>query len=296
MKTKTNLKWLYNALLVPMAIVISHSIVLGQTAVNDTTFIYGKLLNDESTGKPLTQGCNSTGAIRFFKGETISIIGFEICHPYGNMNATPGKFYHVLKDTGAVFIPVTSIKVLGEWAEKITSLTPEDFAVIENNVQKKYREYVRLQEQEAQEKKRIADSLEIVRVNKLNAFIDKAALKGICIYESKPFDVSEYTDGTGMEMTFYNPTKKEIKYIHATVVGYNAVKDPVIELGKTSHTLKCIGPMPPNDHGTYKFDYVWHSDLVETAKVTTIKVQYMDGTEKVIAKPSEVVIPRDLLE
>jgi hypothetical protein len=35
MKTKTNLKWLYNALLVPMATVTSHSMMVGQTTVNE---------------------------------------------------------------------------------------------------------------------------------------------------------------------------------------------------------------------------------------------------------------------
>lgn len=98
------------------------------------------------------------------------------------------------------------------------------------------------------------------------------------------FDSSEYTDGTGAEFTFYNPTKKTIKYIYPTVIGYNAVDDKI-----GSKTLTCIGPIEPEGFCSYTFDYVWMTDLVKNAKISNLKIQYKDGTTRTITRPSQVV-------
>lgn len=45
-----------------------------------------------------------------------------------------------------------------------------------------------------------------------------------------------------------------------------------------------------------KFNYVWYSDLVERVKILSVKVQYMDGTIKIINKPNEITLSRDLYQ
>ena len=129
--------------------------------------------------------------------------------------------------------------------------------------------------------------------NKSEAYDEMKAFskKGISIPYWGPYDESEYTDGTGVKFTFHNPTNKTIKYINLSFVGYNAVNDRV---GKTM-TRKCIGPIDPDETGTYVFEYVWFTDIVEYVKITSLSVQYMDGTIKKVPNPHSVVWSEDLL-
>lgn len=117
---------------------------------------------------------------------------------------------------------------------------------------------------------------------------------GIAILTASVYDVSEYTEGTGFRITFYNPTKKTIKYVTATFVGYNSVKDPVKDFRtqSTQLTLKGVGPIEPGMSATYSREYAWMTDLVETVKITGVKVQYMDGSTKVVKDPKQARLDR----
>lgn len=118
-------------------------------------------------------------------------------------------------------------------------------------------------------------------LNTINGF----ASKGVSIPSWGVYDMSEYTDGTGMRFSFHNPTKKTIKYVNVSFVGYNAVDDRV---GRAI-SKRCIGPIEPDETASYDFEYAWFTDVVEYAKMTSLSVQYMDGTTKTVAKPSSVV-------
>lgn len=116
---------------------------------------------------------------------------------------------------------------------------------------------------------------------------------GIAILKSRIYDVSEYTEGTGFEVTYYNPTKKTIKYITTNLVGYNAVGDPVkVKGGKTQATVKGIGPVEPDSSAGYSYEYTWFTDLVETYKIVSIKVQYMDGSSTTVNDPKKAWLDR----
>lgn len=108
------------------------------------------------------------------------------------------------------------------------------------------------------------------------------------------YDESRYTDGTGINFEFYNPTKKTIKYITVNYVGYNAVDDKVSSRGKYTQTAKCVGPIEPGEDATYQFTYVWFTDIVDYAKLISIKVQYKDGTIKTITHPNKIVWEDDI--
>jgi hypothetical protein len=265
------------------------STIISQNVIYDSTIIWGKLRSPESTGDPLSQGCSSFGQLRLLAGDTIPIIGFEKCYPYGSLKAVPKAYYLAMFDTGTIFLPESSVSILGNWGGKISTLSAEEFTQLESNTRNYILNLLEI-------KNHIQDSLEAIRQKKLGEYAKKCELKGLGVFECVAVDASEYTEGTGVDMTFYNPTKKVVKYVHATVVGMNPVDDPVIEGGKTSHTLKCIGPIEPGESGSYSFEYVWFTDIVERVKLTSIKVQYMDGTEKIIAKPSEIIMPRELIK
>ena len=273
------------------------SMIFSQSLTDDSTIIWGRLKSAELTGNPPNSGCYISGQIRYFAGDTISVVGYEKCVSL-DPNAVPRFFYLALYDTTTVFLPESSVAIFGKWRNVIPTLTSQEnyFRNLKRESELKSIEARRVADSLEKVLIKLQDSLEVLRQKKLQEYSKRCELKGLGVFDCKAFDASEYTDGTGMEMTFYNPTKKIIKYVHATVVGYNAVNDPVIESGKTSHTLKCIGPIDPGDSGTYNFEYVWFTDVVETAKLTLIKVQYMDGTEKIISKPSEVIIPQELIK
>jgi hypothetical protein len=57
-----------------------------------------------------------------------------------------------------------------------------------------------------------------------------------------------------------------------------------------------VGPIEPEASGSYDFDYVWHSDLVEEAKITSIKIQYMDGSVKTITSIGSVMLEKNLYD
>lgn len=121
---------------------------------------------------------------------------------------------------------------------------------------------------------------------------------GLGIISGNAFDESEYTEGTGYSIRFYNPTKKTIKYIWITVAGFNPVDDIVIDpiTRRSAKKFTCVGPIEGNETGTYEFNYAWHTDLVESTKIITLKIQYADGSIKNIAKPSLLYLDDETID
>lgn len=139
------------------------------------------------------------------------------------------------------------------------------------------------------ESRNFAWSMHVNRIDKFLGYLDKHKSYGLSIMSWGIYDESEYTDGTSFAFDLINPTKKTIKYITVNVVGYNPVNDRVASKGKYVQSVKCVGPIKPGVHAKYRFEYVWFTDLVENAKITSITVQYMDGSVKTISniKPIE---------
>lgn len=119
---------------------------------------------------------------------------------------------------------------------------------------------------------------------------------GLNIETWSVYDESEYTDGTGIRFSFFNPTDQTIKYITINFVGYNAVDDPVSSRGQTLQTRKCVGPIEPEETASYKFEYVWFTDIVEYAKIRSIVVQYKNGSTKTITNTNQITFPEKLTE
>jgi len=145
---------------------------------------------------------------------------------------------------------------------------------------------------------RIDSAITSIRRKEFLNILAKAETKGILILSWSVNDESEHTKGTGVAFEVYNPTKKVIKYIWFTVTGYNPVGDKVIDPTRrqSAITMKGVGPIKSKDLASYDFDYTWFTDMVETAKINSIKVQYMDGSMKVIPFSKDLVLDKNLYE
>jgi hypothetical protein len=121
--------------------------------------------------------------------------------------------------------------------------------------------------------------------NELLKEIQSHKKDGIVVVNAEIAKASEYTQGTNFNIKVLNPTDKDIKYIWFTVIGLNAVNDPVKERIKNSAmiTVKGIGPIKKNAVGEYNWEYMWHTDIVESFKINSIKIQYMDNSVRTVS-------------
>lgn len=128
-------------------------------------------------------------------------------------------------------------------------------------------------------------------LDKALKWVESTRLHGIALIEHAVYDESEYTDGTGIRFSILNTGKKTIKYITFNFTGYNAVDDRVSEQGKFMLSARGIGPIEPNDVGSYEFEYVWMSDIIKYSKINSIRIQYMDESIKTITAIPAILMP-----
>lgn len=179
------------------------------------------------------------------------------------------------------FISADNIILDGDMIRKIDTLR-----LASNEIQNTFQNNV----------KKIALNNHIEKNNKIQYYFKTHKKYGLSILDWNIYDESEYTDGTSFSINLINPTKKTIKYVTINIVGYNSVKDKIISKGKYTQSIKCVGPIAPEEQASYNFEYVWFTDLVNNAKITSITVQYMDGTIKTINNEKLVKWDSDMLD
>jgi hypothetical protein len=119
---------------------------------------------------------------------------------------------------------------------------------------------------------------------------------GIALLKTRIFDVSEHTEGTGFSVELYNSGTKTIKYVSFSVVGLNAVKDVVRDpiRRNAAASFRGVGPIEPGGVASYSKDYFWMTDLVESFRIAEIKLEFMDGTSRVLKDTAKLRIdPKD---
>jgi len=239
----------------------------------------GLMKNDMYLGETIdSYNCSLKYLNEIKKGEILIITGIKECVSEKDNQST--KFYEVKFNEKYLFIEV-------------------DFLICEKDYYQIINNFTELEKNSFRENSsKVADIQKLDKFSKIDKFLKYSAQQGLIVKKWKIIDESEYTDGTSIEIEFINPTKKTIKYIWTTFVGYNAVEDPVIDRikGVKNITVKSIGPIKPDESGLYTFEYVWYTDIVETAKITNIKIQYMDGTFKTISAPDKVIMTDSLLK
>lgn len=100
------------------------------------------------------------------------------------------------------------------------------------------------------------------------------------------YDSNEYSHRFGMYFDVYNCFSKKVKYIEFTLTNYNAVGDVQRDdMGRSSRTVKGIGPIEPEDGGRYSWDDIFWDDrgVIEKTKLTNVKFIFTDGTTKVFS-------------
>ncbi len=105
------------------------------------------------------------------------------------------------------------------------------------------------------------------------------------------FDNNEYRSRFGMHFDIYNCFSKTIKYVEFTMTNYNAVGDvQKDDLGRSSRTVKGIGPIEPEDGGRYSWDDIFWDDrdVIDKTKLTNVKFIFIDGTVKVFSGFSNI--------
>lgn len=140
---------------------------------------------------------------------------------------------------------------------------------------------------------KISEYMEISRKDKAMKFIENCKPFGIVLLRNSIYDESEYTEGTSFGFQIQNLSNKTIKYITVNLIGYNSVNDKIIEKGTSIKTVKGVGPIPKNEAASFNYKYVWFTDLVETFKITSLKIQYMDGSIKNIDNPKLISLSQD---
>lgn len=115
--------------------------------------------------------------------------------------------------------------------------------------------------------------------------------KPIYIFDWGLYSDSFLPDSKNIEISFLNTSKKKIKYIYVTFEPKNPVDDIVVFNGRKNKTLKCVGPINPNDFGNYKFDNVWYSSVIDRVSITSLKVEYFDNTTKLLKPVDNYFFP-----
>ncbi len=106
-----------------------------------------------------------------------------------------------------------------------------------------------------------------------------AKKSGIGIWGFK-INVNDKDYVTGFRATFMNMSWKKIKYIYITISAVNAVKNPV-----ATKTVKAIGPINFNKTTSKSYDNLFLSKNINSIKITSLKILYIDGTVKIISGP-----------
>lgn len=134
---------------------------------------------------------------------------------------------------------------------------------------------------------------ELARLEKI---IESSRKAGITVVQASVAEASEYTEGMNFTVRVFNPTEKVVKYVWFTVIGYNAVNDPVEDgrNGEPGITVRGIGPIAKDVVKFYQWKYMWHTNIVRSIRISEIKVQYMDNTTRTIRDIKSVTLSRGL--
>ena len=237
-------------------------------AYDADSFVLGIVKKDTKSGL-LTNFCNIGSGRTHIKGDALVATKLHICT--NKNDAQTSEFYEVVVNDDLVFVEKDAL-FIGEASRKLLG-----------EIGSEQRESFLLKSKET------AKVLSINEIEDVLKAVKKTAAQGLTLLSYSPFDVSEHTEGTGFQFEVINPTKKTIKYVIFSLVGLNAVKDPVRTInGSKTTTVRGIGPIQPEGNGSYSFDYVWHTDLVESVRVVSIKVDYMDGSTRTISNASQI--------
>lgn len=108
----------------------------------------------------------------------------------------------------------------------------------------------------------------------------------LCIFS---FSVTGDEYSIGFDINMLNLSSKSIKYVYMTVNIYNPVDDLI---GKK--TVRGIGPIEGNSNASFSFENVMYSNIATKLSLETIKLQFFDGTTKLLSREAiKSIMKRD---
>lgn len=127
-----------------------------------------------------------------------------------------------------------------------------------------------------------------VQAKNNKSFNDLLKRESIIILNYYPSPTS--FNSTNFSIEYYNNSNKTIKYITAKFVGYDAVGGIVKDVGGSAKYLKGIGPIESKASASYSRENAWFTSIVDSAKVTSVAVEYMDGSKNIINQPNSITL------
>lgn len=121
-----------------------------------------------------------------------------------------------------------------------------------------------------------------MQIKRALAEYKSAEKQGFVLLETDVYDMSARTGGAGFSVMALNPGRKTIKGVTFSVVGLSGENSPVPESGAETVTIRGAGPLAYKQPAKYHKDDMWFSDRVRDARVTQVRLDYSDGSSKVI--------------
>jgi hypothetical protein len=253
------------------------SVFSQKNKLTDTTIVTASVKENCYVGRSLDEYCIKKGDQPIEAGSVVIICGVKRCEY--ELAKTFTDFVEVIFNRDTYFIEPEKLHIANNFTfDDFLALSYEQALAFKNFAQSTS-ELVYLEQLKDEWKKVIK-------------FLENCKPAGLTILDYSVVDESEYTEGTGVTVKVYNPTIKTVKYLWFTFTGLNPVGDEVWDRKRKSSkiTVRAVGPIKPDASGTYNFSYVWFTDLVETVKISSIKVQYMDGSFKTITNAKSITL------
>lgn len=237
--------------------------------VEDISVIIGKT-KEISVGKPIVTipECSDSGGFTedFDANFKVAILETYSCGD---------KKYYIIESKGKkVMINARYIKIDND-------LNFDEVSNITQNL--KYKRAVELYTEDLNDNEK----------KEFQSYIKQQQAVGIILLDYSVEDVSEVTDGVTAKFEVFNPTNKTIKYVTFYVSGINPVGDAVYNVRQHSNIseFRGVGPIKPNESANYEWEYAWFTDVVETLKIKKVKIQYMDGSTKIVTNTKSLILP-----
>jgi hypothetical protein len=199
---------------------------------------------------------------------------------FRDTNKIDSFLLRIKKETPNIEDRFSEINIEFQKAEKIKIAEKEKEAAIQKAEEEKQKKI-----QDAKDKREI-DSLQKI----LDKMLSTARAKNLVLWNWSWSYPNEYSKFTDVAIEVLNPYRSKIKYISFTIKAYNPVGDVVKDgiTGATAKTVKGIGPIEYGDHGSYNFESVFYSNVIDKMQITQIKIQFFDGSTKIINNPAKI--------
>lgn len=232
--------------------------------------IFGFLKSSAQAGKGISSSCSLEKSSMLPRQTMLIVVRREKCTNRYTSSLSE-DFYVVLYGEHELFIPSKDLFLTKESTEKLDALSSKQVAASLDDW--KYSALL-------VKRQGLKDALR---------YFDSLKKYGIAIISSEIYDESEHTKGTGFSIKYLNAGNKTIKYITVSVTGLNAVKDPVRNIGGNyAIQFRGIGPIEPDETAKYTKEYMWMTDIVEYFKINHIKIEYMNGSSKIINNSKDI--------